>query len=219
MEPRHGGRYQVQGFRGLITAITARCPGFPLSTESCAEMFLDLLDAAIMLEPSAERLGWWDVQGHGEVVPLFRAIYADGFRLFGNYAIIDGVPPFDPLWPASGRRATERDWQALCPDQFFVEIARNVVWGLQPTVACLRLGHLQNPKYAREVEFLKQAARFYHARREFLLRGRMAPPGELETPTLTVTYLRRMIFTKEGEERLVESRLPAVLHSVWEALT
>ena len=215
--PAGGGRYQVEGFRALIEAIAARCPDFPLSSESCAELFMDTLDAAIMLEPSMERLGWWDVGSHGDIVPLFRAVYSDAFRLFGNYAIIDGIPPYDPLWPDEGRRKTERDWRSLCPDQFFVETARNVVWGLQPTVACLRREHLENPAFRNEIEFLKQAARFYHAHRDFLLWGRMQSPGQLDAPPVTVSFLRRMIFTKEGEEKRIQKTIPAILHSVWHA--
>ncbi len=89
--PRHehapgGGCYGVQGFRDMLREARQQAPGFPLSTESCQEWYLDLFDSHIICGVSLERL----------------------------------------------------KWQA---DQFALELARTVTFGLQPLVSNLRAEH------------------------------------------------------------------------------
>ncbi|MFA5864780.1 MAG: DUF6259 domain-containing protein [Phycisphaerae bacterium] len=211
-----GGCYQVEGFRRLLSEMKSRYPKLSLSSESCGEAYLDLLDSGILLDPSRERLdSLLPPVDDFEIIPLFKAVYPDTVRLFGNYALVDGIPPYDELWPVDGKWTSEKDWQRLYPDQFFVEMSRNVVWGLQPTVANLRKEHFNNPRFKSEIDFLCLTARFYHENRDCLLYGTLLDPGELEVKQVEVNFLVRMIFTAEGKESTSKRVMPSVLHSVW----
>lgn len=209
-----GGNYQVQGYRRMLEKLRAVFPDMLFSSESCAEAFMDLLDTGILLDASAERFPW--TMPGSEPVPLFQAVYHAVFPLFGNYSCIDGIPPFDPLWPQDGRWKTEQNWHRLFPDQFQFEIARCIVWGLQPTIVNLRQEHVCSDEYRQEYDFFLNAAKFHHAHREHLLLGTMLPPGELETPAVDVSFLQRFVFTRENEHRSVTRTFPAILHSLWE---
>ena len=211
-----GGCYQVAGHKRLLANIKSQYPDLSLSSESCGEVYMDTLDSGILLDPSKERLGYFGncADDYG-IIPLFKVVYPDSTRLFGNYALIDGIPPYDELWPESGRRTGERDWQSLYPDQFFIEMARNVVWGLQPTVANLKEEHFDNPKYKDEIEFMLHTARFYYQNRDFLLYGMLLEPGELDVEEVEVNFLVRMIFTADGEDESCSKLMPVLMHSVW----
>ena len=209
-----GGHYQIDGFRQLWLELRNRHPGVPFSTEAPAEVFMDLVDAFITINTSNERLG-----GAYGPIQLWNAVYHGRAVCFGNYALVDGIPPFDELWPREYRRkpADERDWHALCPDQFAIELARTLVGGVQPMVANLKTEHFDNPTFADDILFLVDIARFYHAHREWLLWGEMLPPGTLECETRPVSFLQRMIFTAPGKERILTKPQPTVLHSAWRA--
>ena len=212
--PLGGGTYQVEGFRKLLGRVHEACPGMPLSSESCGEMYIGLLDAGIMLDPSWERFGY-NTKDHQQIIPLFNAVYHGLFPLFGNYALVDAIPPWDPLWPAKAKWKNEKSWNELCPEQFFLEIARTVIWGLQPTVANMKNSHVSDKRFKKEIDFLCHAVQFYYENRDSLLDGRMLPPGEIKADDMKVSFLKRMIFTKEGEEIINKKTVPAVIHSVW----
>ncbi len=216
-----GGCYGVQGFRELLRQVRDARPGFPISSESVQEQYLDLLDAGIVVSNSAERFaGYGDYLGcEAEPIPLFQAIYHGRMVCFGNYALIDGVPPFDDLWPAEFKPdpKSEKDWPALCPDQFAFELARTTAFGCQPMACNLTSEHLRDPRLEADVEFLVAVARCYAHHKEYLLWGDMLPPGKLRCRTLDVRFLRRFIFTRPGEETFVTRAFPAVLHSAWQA--
>ncbi len=184
-----------------------------LSTEECNEAYLDVFDSLIVLNPSQERLGY----GAAEVVPAFSAVYHGATALFGNYALPDGIPPFDPLWPDQERWKDEKEWHKLFPDQFYAEMARTVIWGMQPTVCNLQQSHTTDARFQAIYEFICQTAKFYYANRDFLYDGEMLSPGSLETDTINVEFMSRMIFTKEDEYRVVAKSMPAILHSRWQA--
>jgi len=217
--PRHGhapggGFYQVEGFRRLWRELRREHPGFVFTTEAPAEVFADLVDGFITINTSNERLG--DVY---DPIQLWNAVYHGRAVCFGNYALPDGIPPYDELWPPEHRRRPEeeKDWRALCPDQFSIELARTLVGGIQPMVANLKMEHFENPEYADDMRFLVDVARFYHAHREWLLWGEMLPPGELDCRACSVRFLQRMIFTPPGREKIIIKSQPAVLHSAWQA--
>ncbi|MCC7494901.1 MAG: hypothetical protein IT204_21300 [Fimbriimonadaceae bacterium] len=218
--PPGGGCYGVQGFRRLLARLRAEQPGYPLSTEATQEQYLDLVEGNIILDCSAERWNWQRRAGcDSAVVPLFQSIYHGRLVGFGNYAFLDGIPPFDDLWPAEYRLdpAAERDWHALCPDQFAFEVARTVSFGLQPMVCNLTAGQLADPDLAPDLEFLLHLARGFHRLREYLLWGELLPPGALHCATPEVAFLQRYIFTPPGQERILKLPRPAVLQSAWRA--
>jgi len=209
-----GGNYQVEGFRALWRKLRQEHPDFVFSTEAPSECLMDLVDAFITINTSNERLG-----SIHDPIQLWNAVYHGRAVCFGNYALLDGIPPFDELWPQEYRRTPdqERYWQALCPDQFAIELARTLVGGVQPMVANLKMSHFDNPAYALDIDFLVDLSRFYHAHREWLLWGEMLPPGQLVCGPVEVQFLQRMIFTAAGKETLLTKTEPAVLHSAWRA--
>jgi len=215
------GCYGIQGFRETLRQIRAEHPDFPLSSESVQEQYLDLFEGGIIVSNSAERFGHYGeyLGCQIEPVPLFNAVYHGRTVCFGNYALIDGVPPFDDLWPDEFRPdpAAEKDWVALCPDQFAFELARTVVFGCQPMVCNLTTEHLRDPRLKGDVEFLVHVARCYARHKEHLLWGDMLPPGRMHCDACDVKFVRRYIFTKPGEETFHHRTFPAVLHSAWQA--
>jgi hypothetical protein len=216
-----GGCYGVQGFRRLLEEARRLAPGLALSSECTLECYLDLLDGNITPGLAPERLKWLAEQhgGRSRPVPLFNAVYHGRAVCFGSYTLLDGVPPFDELWPARFRTPpeAEKDWAALCPDQFAFELARTVSFGNQPLAGNLTAEHLADPRLAGEIGFLVDVARFYHAHREWLLWGTLLPPGALECPAREIRFLQRFIFTKPGEETYLTRSHPAVLHAEWQA--
>ncbi|MDD5598917.1 MAG: DUF6259 domain-containing protein [Victivallaceae bacterium] len=220
-DARHGhapgnGSYQISGYRRLLQRIRRENPGMLLSSENCGEMFLDLIDLNITLDASMERIGWRLLDS--ECIPLFKAVYGSLPRLFGNYALIDGVPPYDPLWPDTGKwiPSQEKDWRTLCPEQFRLEIARNVIYGAQPTVANLQQCHFNDPQLRMDINFLLTAARFYHENRRFLLLGELQNPGTLNGEKQPTAFLKRMIFTRPEDAVIRTKFTQSPLHSVWE---
>ncbi|OGV48784.1 MAG: hypothetical protein A2X49_13830 [Lentisphaerae bacterium GWF2_52_8] len=208
-----GGNYTVQGYREMVKNIRKENPGFPLSTEEPSEAYMDLFDSNISLSGGNERLG-----GNGyEPIPAFSAVYHGLTAMFGNYALPDSIPPFDPKWPKKAEWKEEKKWHELYPDQFFAEVARSVVWGLQPTVANLRHKHTVEPEFKEIYEFLVRTARFYHSHRDFLFDGEMLNPGRLATKKIEVDFLQRFIFTPEGKQTVLRKKMPAILHSLWRA--
>lgn len=204
-----GGAYGTQGFRRLFAKIRARHPNLRLSSESVAEVYLDLLDACITLQTSSER--------GGRVVPLFQAVYHGHAVVFGMYTHIDGITPYDEAWPPEQRPAptSEKDWHVLCPDQFALAVARTVAYGCQPTATNLTMRHLTAPEFAADIAFFLDACRFYHAHREWLLWGEMLAPGSLRCDPVDVTCIDRNIFTRPETLTPFTVKRPAVLHSAW----
>ncbi len=213
--PPGGGNYSITGYREMLKRIRQAWPGRLLSTEDCAESFLDLCDSMIVLfATSAERMGH-----DSEYVPAFSAIYHGANALFGSYALPDFIPPWDELWPAEDRWPLEKEknWPALFPNQFALELAREIVWGMQPMVCNLKAHHRHDPRYRDAYRFLLDTARFYDENQELLYGGDMLPPGHLECETIEVEFLARGIFTRCQDYRTITRNLPCVLHGVWQS--
>ena len=205
-------------YRDYVLRVRKANPEIGLSSEECSEAFLDLFDSFISLfGPSYERcrIG---VLPEVEAVPVWNVLYHDAIACFGTYSLLDGIPPWDELWPADKRwsKKDERDWPSLFPDQFAVEFCRTVVWGNQPSVHAFRLGHATDPRFAGEYRFMIDTARFYMANRDFLYDGEMLSPGTLECATRRVEFLQRGIYSMSGSfSKAVQEALPAVFHNVW----
>ena len=220
--PRHShrpgdGAAQANGWRDFLKKLKAAHPGLALSSEDAGESYLDLFDSLICCFPSYERIGF----GTGpavECVPVFNAVYHGLVATFGSYAMIDGIPPWDPRWPDERRWKKEREWERLFPDQFAVELARGTVWGMQPTVHNFRLSAADDPRYAADYTFMVDTARFHYANRDLLFDGEMRDPGTMECAKMKVDFLVRGVYATEGSYRVAtEPALPAVFHSVWRA--
>ena len=216
-----GGPYGMQGFRELFRKVREQNPGLVLSSEGVQENYQDLLEAGITLYTSWERLrgGADGPYGNATPIPLFPAVYHGHFVVFGNYAHIDGITPYDELWPAESRTdpADEKDWHSICPDQFALELARTIAFGCQPLVTNLTIEHLTQPKFQADAAFFLDISRFYHAHREWLLWGEMLAPEQVHCGMIDVTCIKRMIFTRPDTIEPFTVQRPAVLHSAWRA--
>lgn len=184
----------------------------------CGEAFLDRFDSMISLFSCYERLNK-GTSPDFEMVPAFMAIYHGAVALFGSYASIDGVPPWDEKWPEPKARAPERDWNALFPDQFALELGRNVVWGVQPCVHQVLDHHRTNAATRANWDFMKETARFWHANREFLFGGEMLDPGSVACAGKDVDFLLRGIYNAPSGKYGVrtEKDHPSVLSGCWRA--
>ena len=164
--PKHkhapgGGDYNITGFRKMMELIKKENPGKLFSTEDCAENWLDLFDSMIVLfSTSSERMG-----DSSDYVPAFSATYHGTNALFGSYALPDAIPPWDELWPAEDRfpADAEEDWNALYPCQFFLELARDITWGMQPMICNFQMKHIENPEFAEVYKYILDTAKFYYA--------------------------------------------------------
>ncbi|MBS1370336.1 MAG: hypothetical protein HPZ91_10315 [Lentisphaeria bacterium] len=211
---RGGGGASGKGYRTLLRRLKRENPDYPLTVECAHEAYMDLADGAIVCNSvSAEHLG----TGDREPIPLFTAVYHGAFALFGNYATPDGTTPWDPLWPPEDRWKNEKPWHRLYPDQFFVEMIRPVIWGVQPMVCNLKPSIRRDPEFHEAYRFILDTAKFYHENRKFLFDGEMLPPDGFECGSKEVEFMCRMIFTREDECRIQTKRLPCVLHSCWKA--
>ena len=216
--PRHrhapgGGTYQARGYRKLIADLRREHPQMRFSTECCNETFLNEFESAIILASSMERCGneaWIDC------VPAFSAVYHGATALFGNYALPDGIPPWDPLWPPRERWRREQNWDEKYPDQFYLELARTVIWGMQPTVCNFQMEHTRG-RFRTMYDYIVRIARFYYEHRDFLYDGRLLAPGDFHCDRKSVSFLQRGLFTTEAKHTILTRELPAVLHSRWEA--
>ena len=210
--PKGGGRHMVDDFAKFVRTVRSEHPGKGFCTEDVNESYLELFDSFIVTAPSYERFS-----GAGEVkvekVPVFPAIYHGAYAGFGNYATIDGILPWDPLWDASERWTDEKDWPRIFPDQFRVEVARGVVWGLQPTVHNFRSECVE--KCPADYRFMVDTARFHHANLDLLFDGEMLSPGRLACARKKVEFINRGVYSKKGEYAVATHVLPVVFHSVW----
>ena len=209
-----GGAHMVASFRAYLEGLKAAFPGVLLSTEDCGEAYLDLFESNISTHSSYERHGWIGTAPDMEFVPVFQAVYHGTVAVFGNYAIVDNVPYWDPRWPmkpwwTGHEESLRRDY----PDQFAVEFARGPAWGLQPNVHNFWLHHATNAAYAAEYRFICDTARFYHDNRRFLFDGEMLNPGSLTCAKARVPFAEVSVFAEKVTART--SELPTVFHNVW----
>ena len=107
---------------------------------------------------------------------------------------------------------------AKYPDQFAVEFARGIVWGVQPMVHNFLIKDVANPRIAKDIQFMKDSARFYFDHRDFLFDGMMLKPAKLECAAKRVEFLETSSYKRPHESGVsVQNALPVVFHSEWRA--
>ena len=209
--PRHGGHYTVDGCRKLAERIAAENPDYPITTECANEAYMQYTAGTVVCSSvSAERIGF-----PYEPVNLYNAIYHGFYRLYGTYAGADGIPPWDPLWPEECKWKKELPWNKLYPDMFFLDLARSIVWGVQPMVCNVRNTLFTDPDLAESLQFTLDTAAFYKNNKKLLSSAEMESPEGFSCASREVVYFQRMIFTPEGKCKEYKTIQPAVLHSVW----
>ena len=219
---RHApGQSVVPGFRAYLERLRRENPGLLFSGEDPNEAYQDLFESVIVCYSSMERYRaryGFVATDTIEMIPLYSALYHGAVALFGSFATMDGITPWDELWPDSARWKEEKPWHELFPDQYAVEFCRGVIWGQQPTVHNFKVEFADKPCFAADYEFTVRAAQFYHAHREWLFDGEMLDPGRLTCAGADVKFLVRGVFAKEGDYHEYEAKgLPTVQHSVWKA--
>lgn len=211
-----GGPHMTDDFRAYLQGVKAAFPGVLLSTEDCGEAYVDVFDSNISTHSSYERHGWIGTAPNVEFLPVFQAVYHGCAAVFGNYAIVDNVPYWDPRWPMKAWWTGHEDHlRRDYPDQFAVEFCRGPAWGLQPSVHNFWLHHATNAAFAAEYRFIRETAKFYHDNRDFLFDGEMRHPGRLECARRRVAFAKVSIFDEKVGSH--ESELPTVFHNVWRA--
>lgn len=209
-----GGKYNINGYRNMLKRMRQKHPDRLFSTEDCSELALGIFDSSIVLfATSPERMGY-----HRKYVPVFNMLYHGASATFGSYALPDGIPPWDELWPDKDRwpPQEEEDWNKLYPDQFFCELSRDIVWGLQPMICNFQMKHIQQEKYREVYDFIRKTASFRHQYAELLYFGTMGNPGKLECASHEVAFMARGIFTHKDGLEIIRQQLPVILHCVWE---
>jgi len=229
--PVGGGHYWVHGYNDLIRtardgARKANADACLLS-ESCIEQFIDSFDGFLTLDSSWERTGAnldlsWDKMGlQGETwepIPMFNAVYHDYAITFGSYTSMTGVPPYDDLWPESGRPpefgkfATYND---RYPDQFAFELARTFIWGIQPMVTNVYPEMLGQKEFDGDMRFLEDIAKFHSKAREYLTLGKWLIPPRVDCPCVATKMYVRSIYTRPDRIGETVRNSPAVLSSAW----
>ena len=207
-----GGDYHYHGYRKMIRELRGMYPDLLLSTEDCGEDFLDLMDLLIGVMVCHER---FLTDPDLTPVPAYPVIYHGIMPIYGCYTFPDGIPPYDPAWPQDGRWKEEKDWLKLYPDQVFLELARQIVFGNIPTIANLQEHHCTGKPYAEVYGFLCDVVRFYAANRAFLFDGEMLREPEIVCPEQDVAFMTRTIYTKEGAMRPCCHRRKQVFASRW----
>ena len=212
-----GGSFMTNGYRRLLTRLKEENPDFPLTSEGCGEAYMDLLDGVIICSSiSLERMGGTDREF---TVPVFPAIYhgKNSLALFGNYALPDGIPPWDKLWPEKDRwpEKEEQAWHRICPEQFFIEMMRNVIYGTQPMVCNLTKKIYTDPEFRHIWRFIVHITRFYYENISWLFDGEMLSPDGMECVEKEVKFMNRTIFTTPENFKITARKMPVLLHSVY----
>jgi hypothetical protein len=215
--PVGGGRYWIEGFRLLAGDIRSRCAGrgrIALAGEGCGEGWLPYLDLMLSLQVSKERYsnprdGW-------QPIPFFQAVYHPYCVLYGNYSSLT-MPPYDELWPAQFAPAERlKLLDRKYSPQFRLEQARAFVWGQQPTLANFLAAQLQERR--EEMEFVMQLARLRGRARQYLQRGVLLRPPELDVPEAILPLSRLSIYAgQQGALSAFEGRYPLVWSGAWRA--
>ena len=207
----------IEGYRDYVNAVHADNPGFLLSSEATSEAYLDRFESFIMLYSSWERNGLGTLPGE-EPVPAVTVMYRGAGVLFGSFATPGGIPGWDPLWGKYPDKPDVEKQIAKYPDQFAVEFARGIVWGVQPMVHNFVMRDVTNPRIARDIQFMKDSAKFYHDHKDFLFDGEMLKPAKLTCATKRVPFLKTSSYKRPHESKeCVQPALPTVFHSEWRA--
>ena len=219
--PRHahapGGGALTGGYRDYVQAVRDDNPGFILSSEATSETYFDLFEAAILLYSSWERCGKGSLPAH-EPVPAVSVIYRGAEVIFGAFATPGGAPAWDPMWGPKPDGDEVEAVVAKYPDQFAVEFARGIVWGIQPMVHNFTMKDVANPRLVRDLQFMKDSAKFYFDNRDFLFDGELLSPAKLTCAVKRVEFLSASCYKRvKDSSTFVQEALPCVFHSEWRA--
>ena len=212
-----GGVAVASGYREYVSRIKAAHPDFILSSEEPSEEFFDVFDAQIMLYSSWERFGFGSLPEH-EPVPAMTAIYRGATVHFGSFATPGGIPAWDVLFGPNPDGPDVEKIAAGYPDQFAIELSRGAIWGVQPMVHNFTMKDVANPRLAKDLEFMKATARFWHDNLEFMFDGELLPPATLDCAARKARFLAAGCYKRPKDATsYAQDALPAIFHSGWKA--
>lgn len=191
--PLGGGKFWMNGFRLLSNDIrerTQKAKNTMLAGEGVGEAWLPYLDLMLTLQVSKERYarpndGW-------DVIPFFQSVYHAFGVTYGNYSSLI-VPPYDELWPPEFApqdplKLIDRKFAT----QFYLEQARTVLWGNQPTIANYR--PFQRSERSDEISFLMKLTRVRELGRKYLLYGTFLRPPQFSVSEMSFPISRLSIY-------------------------
>ena len=201
--PLGGGTFWMNGFRLLSTDIrdrTRSARNTLLAGEGAGEAWLPYLDLMLTLQVSKERYarpnnGW-------DVIPFFQAVYHAFGVTYGNYSSLT-IPPYDELWP--DEFAPKEPLKLLdrkFATQFYLEQARTVLWGNQPTIANYRT--TQRSQRSEEISFLLKLARVREQGKQYLLYGTFMRPPQISATVISFPISRENIYAGRKGKTIVE---------------
>ncbi len=215
--PLGGGTSWIEGFRTLTQQIRQRCGKahpIALAGEGCGEPWLPYLDLMLALQVSRERYS--RLHDPWEVIPFFQAVYHPYAITFGSYSSLV-MPPYDELWP---RQFAPKEPLALLDRkfsrQFYLEQARALVWGQQPTLANFRPSLLR--ERAEEMEYVMRLAQVRSRATKYLLFGEFLRPPRFDAPQATSDFSRLSIYAgRNSRLTSYKRRHPLVVAGAWRA--
>ncbi len=207
--PLGGGTFWMNGFRVLSTDIrerTQKAKNTLLAGEGAGEAWLPYLDLMLTLQVSKERYarpndGW-------DVIPFFQSVYHAYGVTYGNYSSLI-VPPYDELWPSEFApkdplKLLDRKYAT----QYYLEQARTVLWGNQPTIANYR--PFQRTERSDEISFLLKLTRLRELGMQYLLYGTFLRPPQFSVSEMSFPISRLSIYAgRKGKAAEVTKKKPS----------
>jgi len=215
--PVGGGNHFYAGYKGMINKIRQKVKkkDIMLSAEGCHEAYIDLLEGFLIYD---------EIFIHREkslsLIPIFQFIYHGYTITYGAYTLLDGVPPYDELWPKE-LRPKHKPIRKLSQDysyQFAWELGNLLVSGSQLTFANYYKELVGKTEYSKDLAYIKNLAKTYFYGRKYLLYGQMMRPLELKVPSIEVMFVPyRSIYSRPEEITVYKRKIPAILSSAWKA--
>jgi hypothetical protein len=127
-----------------------------------------------------------------DVIPFFQSVYHAFGVTYGNYSSLI-VPPYDELWPTEfAPKEPLKLLDRKYATQFYLEQARTVLWGNQPTIANYR--PFQRSDRSDEISFLMKLTRLRELGRKYLLYGTFLRPPQFSVSEISFPISRLSIY-------------------------
>lgn len=187
--PLGGGSYWNEGYHRLIRKVrTSIGDDTILSTESCCETYIDVLDLMLILDQDMPLSGLPILAGmcNQNPVPLFNMIYGDYGKSYGSSNHFD-IPY----------------------ELYSYVLVRDLLWGFVPTIEGVTPEQLQRPDAEQRLSLLKETVGFYKKQKRDFYFGRLKRIPEIAGDTVSLTF-PCMISGNYTVE------IPKLLCSIWE---